>query len=125
MLIEVGHAGNKPSLYCFLEIYLRSIGIDNWGELVAGLEVLGCFSSRASITSSASIASITRIYREAGHGVAAAILFIEPLGSVQPVFAGHIGSPRMLKTTVIKDHIHHNLQALLMSLIAEAFIVLV
>ena len=114
MLIEVGHAWNKPSLYSLLEVNLRSVWINNRCKLITCLQISAlCWLRAISISC------------KACHRITTTLLLCKPLRCVQPVFAGHIGSPRMLKAAVIKDHIHHNLQALLMSLIAEAFIVLV
>ena len=100
-LVQVGHGGYKPTVHGLAQVNLRSVGILDRRQLVARLLETG--SCR-----------ITRSLR-----------FLQPVGQVEPVLRRHVLRPGMLETRVIENHVHHHLQSLRMSLIAESAIVLV
>ena len=114
MLVEIGHRGHEPTLGCLLEVDLRGIWIHDRGEFVAGLQIFALCGFRT-----------IGIGGEACHGVTATGIFIQPLRSVQPVFGGHILCPGMLKTAMVENHVHDNLQSFRMSLVAETLVVIV
>ena len=116
VLVQIRHRRHEPSLYRFLHVYFRGIGIHHGGKFVARLQI---FTSLTSIT------SLTSFIRETCYGVATTLLLVEPLRHVQPVFRWHVLCPWVLKTTVVEDHVHHDLQSFRMGLVAESLIILV
>ena len=114
MLVQVGHRRHEPSFDSLLHVDLRGVGVHHWGELIARLQVLALGRLRA-----------VAVGGETRHRVASALLFVEPLGLVQPVLRGHVLRPGVLKAAVVEDHVHHYLQAFLMGLVAKQFVFLV
>ena len=114
VLVQVRHRGHEPSFDSLLQVHLRGIGIHYRSQLIRCLQIGTLCGLRAVAVGS-----------EACHRVATALFLREPIGSVQPILRRHVLSPRMLKTTVIEDHVHHDLQSLLVGLVAEQFVVLV
>ena len=100
-LVQVGHGRNEPAVNRFLHINLRSIRIFHRSKLIAGL-----------------LEASTR-------RITATLRLLQPIGQVQPVVGRHIQCPRMLKTTMVEDHIHHNLQSFGMRLIAESPVIVI
>ena len=114
MLVEVGHGRHEPTLGRLLEVDLRGIGIHDRGEFVTGLQVLALCGFRA-----------VGIGGKACHRVTAAGILIQPVGGIQPILGRHVLCPGMLKTAMVEDHVHDNLQSFRMGLVAETLVVLV
>ena len=101
VLVQVGHGRDKPSLHRLTLVHLAGIRVAHRCQLIASLQEAG----------TARIAGATRL--------------LEPVFQVEPVVAGHIGHPRMLEAAMVEDHVHHNLQSLLMGLVGQTAILFV
>ncbi len=109
-LVEIWHAWHKPSIHRLMQIHLASVWVEHWSQLIVGLQVLVVDGSAAIHRTNLLLVFCSLILRR------------KPFRGIEPVLRWHIGHPRMLETTVIEDHIHHHLQALLVSLSDELLV---
>ena len=109
-LIQVRHRRHKPAIYSLLKVNFTGIRIQNRSQLIAGLLIHIIHGA----------CSIHRTYLfQMFRGL---IFWKQPLWSIKPVFGWHVSYPRMLKTAMVENHIHHHLQSLLVSLINQLFV---
>ena len=95
MLIQIWHRGYEPAFGCLLEVNLRSVRVDNRCQFVTSLQILTLW------------------------------LLVQPIGSIQPVFRWHVLGPRVLKSAMIENHVHNNLQSFRVGFVAKMLVVLV
>ena len=108
-LVEVRHGRHEPTVHGLVEVYLRSIGVEHRCELVACLQILGvgCLLAVHGLC-------LYRVFL---------VLGVEPFGCVEPVFRWHVLDPRVLKATVVEDHVHDHLETFLVSLVDQTAVV--
>ena len=108
-LVKVRHCRYKPSIHSLVHIHLGCIWVEHWCELIACLQILV-------------VGHLVAIHCLCLNGILL-ILGIKPFGGVKPILRRHILNPRMLKATMVENHIHHYLQSLLVSLINKFTII--
>ena len=109
-LIQIWHRRHKPAIYSLLKVNFAGIRIQNRSQLIAGL-LIHIIHSACTIYST----YLFQMFRSL-------VFRKQPLGSIKPVFGWHISYPRMLKTAMVENHIHHNLQSFQVSLINQLFV---
>ena len=109
-LIQIWHWRHKPSIHGLMEICLAGVRIQDWSQLIVGLEIH--IIDRAAAVHRTYLLLMLR----------SLILRHQPLWGIKPILWRHIRYPRMLETAMVENHVHHHLQALLVCLVYQLLI---
>ena len=110
-LVQIGHGGHKPSVDGFLQVYFRCVWVEHRREFVAGLQILGV--------------GFRAIWHAGLLVTPRAGAFLEPLRLIQPIVRGQLFEPRMFKSAVVENHVHHHFKPLSVGFVNELAVFLV